>query len=127
MGREIKFRAWDKRNNKWFHQDLFIMTNAGFYSDYREFEDGNSLFDYEYQLLQYTGLKDKNGKDIYEGDILEFNSIVTWVDGSDPANLGMEVGFYAQRDNFESWRLIEVGEELEVLGNIFENPELISK
>ena len=54
--RELKFRAWDKRNNKWFHQDLFYVSNAGFYSDFRELDDGNSLFDYEYELMQYTGL-----------------------------------------------------------------------
>jgi len=69
---------------------------------------------------QYTGIKDKSGmKKIYEGDILEYGYIVTYVDGSDTTNLGMDVGFYEQRDDFESYGKLIVGEEYAVIGNIY--------
>ena len=87
--------------------------------------DGKYLKTGEVHLVQYTGLKDKNGKEIYEGDILPYRYVVTFVDASDSANLGMSVGWYEQRDDFESFRQLEVGDELEVIGNIYENPELL--
>jgi hypothetical protein len=120
--RELLFRAFDKdRGNMEYIDDLYWFEEEGVRDS-----SGDGHFA-NYVLMQYTGLKDRNGKEIYEGDILPYRNVVSWVDGSDPANLGMEVGFYAQRDNFESWRLLEVGEELEVLGNIYENPELLGQ
>jgi uncharacterized phage protein (TIGR01671 family) len=125
--REVKFRAWDKRNNKWFHNDLFILTNSGFYADYREFDDGNSLFDYEYELMQYTGLKDKNGKKIYEGDIVKGKAY----EFSDcPRIIGEVIYDYCEykvksRREKTSWLKAELNTIYEVIGNIYENPELV--
>ena len=81
-------------------------------------------------LLQYTGLKDKNGKEIYEGDNIDGEGIdgmtVTYC-GDQKAGLGMDAGWYLQRDNFESWILLmsrcnENGDNYEVIGNIYEDP-----
>jgi uncharacterized phage protein (TIGR01671 family) len=129
--REIKFRAKETKG------DNFIYSN-GYYFDGINYwfllPSKNSALAFTKKVIidintlsQFIGIQDINGKDVYEGDILPYGNIVTYVDASDPANLGMEVGYYAQRDNFESWRLLEVGEELDVLGNIYDNPELINK
>lgn len=75
---------------------------------------------------QYTGITDKKGRDIYEGDILEYGYVVTYVDGSDKESLGMSVGFHIQQNDFERHRELEVGDFLEIIGNIYDNPELVS-
>ena len=112
------YRAWDIENKKWFHPSLFIITDAGFYATYREFEDGISLFDYEYELMQNTGLKDKNGESIFVGDILKwneeefgspFNELVDW-----------DYEQFSSREN--DWK-----NHCEIIGNKFDNPELLEK
>src|SRR6185312_10962387 len=122
--REIKFRAWDKRNKKWFHEASIIITNNGFYEGYREFEDGYSLFDYEYELIQYTGLKDKNGVEIYEGDIIQADDSGTFLGDK----------FYKGFHRYWKKQVVEdirncffknYTSNIEVIGNIYENPELL--
>ncbi len=117
--REIKFRAWDKRNNKWIHPDLFYISNNAFYPDFRDLEDGISLFDYEYELMQFTGLYDKNGKEIYEGDIILFNNFGDTLDKVvySPGCFHTSGGGY----------LLDEIREIEVIGNIYENPELLEE
>lgn len=110
--REIKFRAW------W--QDLKEMVQIPeltFGSNGSYFSDGRRL---DKPPMQYTGLKDKNGKEIYEGDVLLNNGLnweVVWE----------EAGFYIREIGKEfKYIFLKEAEHSEVIGDIYSNPELLT-
>jgi hypothetical protein len=117
MNREIKFRAWDKSCNKMRGEngikDCFSLRSDGVYND-------------DYILMQFTGLIDKNGKEVYEGDIVIHDSekiVVSYgiqsVDAFEGAGFNLW-SFYGQK--LGGFRLQS---EIEIIGNVFENPELL--
>jgi len=110
--REIKFRAWDKKEMK--YDFGYIRASNGHAVDWSEDEWE------DWKVMQYTGLKDRNGKDIYEGDILRLIGGNGWREGY------TKVIF----DNESAHFTTEVGDlneitEFEVTSNIYENPELL--
>jgi len=154
--REIKFRAWNKI---WK-----MMSNV----DKIEFEDGSPIsisvtieatdFDHEdewkdyeigedIELMQYTGLKDKNGREIYEGDIVK----IEWREKSNIvigeiafSNMTYKLKYHPQpehaikgkytafaeywSDGEYDWETLEqiISPEIEIIGNIYENQELLA-
>lgn len=130
--REVKFRAWDKITKQIFEvkQIDFNAIERNIYGDITT----NSIFgksDTELQwrsfdkaeLMQFTGLKDCNGKEIYEGDIVKFTYNGLFLKGEVVfSNGGWELKGV---DYGEHFRLVEIVHLCEVIGNIFENPELI--
>jgi hypothetical protein len=118
--RDIRFRAWDRERNQMHYQYLRFVPD----SEYAVIDDnGSERFLTDVQ--QFTGLKDKNGKDIFEGDILGADSTpnqyeVYWNDHQAAWNVKGGAGFLPAWIN--SFTL-----GLEVIGNIYSNPELLNQ
>lgn len=135
MSREIKFRAWEKLCS-------YMIPNAetGIYDEPDEMIDFGSVLSLDrFVVMQFTGLKDKKSIDIYEGDILkiievtnekmeEYVTDVKWEDASFVLK-SSDVDYYDtflgawSGDPNNTYPLFE----LEVIGNIYENPEILQK
>lgn len=124
--REIKFRAWSEGTKEMIQVSrLYLNENTVFY------ENGNKALNRDqelgfwhkpYILMQYTGLKDKNGVEIYEGDILSGWIGSHWHSGEDKFE---EVVKYDEKTASYNFPAIEVRYgDLEVIGNIYENKQL---
>jgi len=146
--REIKFRAWfhwiGNNDCGWMRYfeigvnemndfKAFILAEGG------EFMTGMGVFkplknfcwekeDLEFKLMQYTGLKDKNGKEIYEGDIVKKYDKITqkWLTGIIKFQEGSFVWQSIKDKEFIQW-LTKYPAEWKVIGNRFENPELLKE
>lgn len=109
----FKFRVWDKGINDWVFQPK-LKSDGSFYHSYDSYQLDKNLI-----IQQCTGLKDFQGKDIYEGDIVycpweDMNLLIKWNDES----IGFIMGEYAKLTKFNSI-------VCHVIGNIFENKELL--
>lgn len=128
--KEIKYRAWDKVN-----EIICDVQGISFYHDSISVDRGDGTYfanhASNFELMQFTGLKDKNGVEIYEGDILYVEQIGV-IDSYIPHKKNVAVR-YEERDTafiFDEEIGFVIGlysmpRELEVIGNIYENPELL--
>ncbi len=122
--RETKFRAWDKTSKRMI---------TGLYLDFQgrigmwNYEETEIEFG-EYPnllLMQYTGLKDKNGKEIFEGDICLTRGFIV-----ENGRQKRPEERFVIKPTIESWHIVfclSSVKNLEVIGNICENPELLKK
>jgi len=125
MKREIKFRAWDKENKAFMLSEGYAICDG----DVMGLRYGNEMEDVltdQIELMQYTGLKDMNGVDIYENDIVKSNykyaqpkiSQIIMEDGNS----------YIAGEDLATGNEMLVSDhvdEIEVIGNIQNNPELL--
>lgn len=126
MSRVIKFRAWDEVSRVMRYPEIESGEDCPFKIDAcgSVFYD-ETVVDYRTELMQYTGLTDKNGVEIYEGGIVtginqysevgEYSGVVQYAS----VFAGYCIGDYV----YTSFNTITNG--LEVIGNIYENPELL--
>ena len=105
--RPIKFRAWDEDNKRMFTPQRI------------DADGDNKVYDgygcYDMPVMQFTGLSDKNGKEIYEGDIIDERGIVGVVVFRD--------GGFCVKWGDGMWDCII--DDITILGNVHENPELL--
>ena len=142
--REIKFRAWDKEYEKMTYFDdegydyrppLIFRLDQVFkkdsnYDDYEDFEY-NDITD-KAEIMQYTGLHDKNGKEIYEGDIVKIagDYELYGTNAGEMYEVYFAYGGFRLKPKYNSkargyW--LEDDNEVEVIGNVFENKELLNE
>lgn len=139
MKREIKFRAYSSNNHKMYPvSNIEWDIDGHIWVTADDGKNGIELIDEEAHLMQYTGLHDKNGREIYEGDIVSFGSV--W-NNSDNEDIDEEfhIGVVEYDPHYAVYNVNceESGERrflftdvvnydgFGVIGNIFENPELL--
>ena len=119
MKREIKFRAWDDIRNKFILPKNLVYRLDGHLFD-RELDEE----EHNVELMQFTGVKDKNDKEIYEGDIVEFYDPYTKSQHITEVIWDDNNCRYAMKYTFVDFDFL-ITDEIEVIGNIYENPELL--
>ena len=135
MSRKLKFRAWDKLEKPWneeFKKEMiYNVAGIEFWINSIRIvdEDRHNWIDFkDVEIMQYTGIKDKNGKEIYEGDIIRLKHHI-----DKRINVVGKVVFLSEQASFgiiddlgQEYPLFRnTTEQIEIIGNIYENSELL--
>ena len=130
--REIKFRGWDEIHKVMHYGFEFIRSGIEgndwiiFKSDRQKLEKGevfdNPYFAQQIKIMQFTGLKDKQGKEIYEGDIVKDAKEQVGKVFRQESTAQFAVNWLMEDGSYETDTCMEYGI---VIGNIYQNPELL--
>lgn len=132
---KIKFRVWDKRNNRIIMPRKFATIipvldfngNLGVMDTYKNWHWHGIVPEDEYELMLFTGLQDKNGKEIYEADIVLYDRNIHKDIDTAKFKVVWAKDRYVLQEIKHKYYIDDVTWELvEVIGNIYENPDLIS-
>lgn len=128
--RELRFRAWVAESERMvydpYHFELYHYSDENrvnqqtyrIYETWRDLEDGTAL---NCELMQSTGLKDKNGKEIYEGDVITF----CFSHDQNDERKKFQVEWFKHAWRLDRLLLLTEIHSIEVIGNIWENPDLL--
>lgn len=120
MNRKIKFRIWNDYDKKMIHWNELLGNNLA---------NIFTIPSYNKWLMQYTGLHDKNGKEIYEGDIVycqtkygKAKALIEFIDGKFVAYWNSAI---THPQNGHHIACYDINKKFEVIGNIYDNLELL--
>ncbi len=125
MKREIKFRMWN--NGEMFYAPHYLSSNLSPYITLNGLYYVDGVHQKDMILMQFTGIHDKNGKEIYEGDVVRY---IQHLFNTPVEQFPIKIKEVKWLDWEAKWNLLETnaGESnFEIIGNIYENPELLNK
>lgn len=123
-----KFRAWDKTNKEMLEWEELDLNKERDEDEITIFEPTGQFAHpiFFYDAMQSTGLKDKNGTEIYEGDIVKYNSVPNpFLSDKYFEIIQARSGEWRIDNYIEGHELAFCNHQVEVVGNIFENKELL--